>query len=81
MIQVGPQDDGEMRILFQEKDGLGNYMNVNLDDHQGLKLWLDIYDFYRKKGHNMARLLDNAPNAKPTRWGRFKTALAYFLGD
>lgn len=80
MIEVLAQEDGEMMLKFQEDNDMGNFMCVNMDDHQALKLWLEMAEFLKlKRKHDVARLL-GAADTKPNFWTRVSQALAHVLG-
>lgn len=81
MIKVEKQPDGsgEMRLMFQEDNVLGNFYAVDVNDHQGLELLVLMAQFYRDKGINVSRMVEVAASQLPGPWTRFKQALSYFL--
>lgn len=80
MIDVRRQDDGNAQIYVDAEDDLGTHFGVNLDDHTGLKLWLDLALFYRTKGHNMEALLTRAPMGGAGFFTRVKQGLLHVIG-
>ena len=80
MIEVRPQADGDIQIYAAEDNAIGSFIGINLDDHQGLKLWLDMAQFYKAKGHNMDRVLNASPVGAPGFWARLGAALKYIIG-
>ena len=80
MIKVQAQADGELQILVQHDDLNGQFVGINLDDHQGLQLWLDVAAFYKAKGHDMERILGATPVAAPGILKRLGMAWAFVTG-
>ena len=79
MIEVRPQPDG-VQIYVDDETALGAFVGINLDDHQGLKLWLELAQFYKSRGHNVERMLNASPVAAPGLLARAWAAIKYVLG-
>lgn len=81
MMQV--MQDPESRnavVLFDDETVMGNFTQIQMDDHQGLELIAKLCDFYESKGLDVVRLLNLAQKAKRrTFWQRLFGGTALVL--
>ena len=80
MIEVRRLEDGEAQIYVDPEDAMGTAWGVNLTDHAGLKLILDLTAFYKAKGINVDQLVARAPMGGAGFWNRVRQAVAHVIG-